>query len=76
MNLDERRFMSNHEAPQGQIYICGACGKRSRDVYGSNKIDRGWDASCMMNSVLVYENSIVMENGRVTAANAVEKESS
>ncbi len=64
--------MGNHVAPAGQVFVCAACGKRSKDKYGEQKIDRGWDASCMMNSFLVHEESIMMEGGRVKAATAVE----
>lgn len=70
----EKGRMANQEAPAGQVFVCGACGKRSRDEYGINPIDRGWDESCMMNSFLVYEKSIVLEGGRVKAATAVKKE--
>ncbi len=45
----------NKVAPEGQVFICAACGKRSKDRYGDQKIDHGWDASCMLNSVLCYE---------------------
>jgi len=45
----------NETAPEGQIFICSACGKRSKDKYGDQKIDRGWDISCMIYSVLCYE---------------------
>ena len=47
-------------APEGQVWICGACGKKSRTMYGfdaenkSTAIDRGWDESCMLNAVLCY----------------------
>lgn len=65
--------MANHIAPDGQLYVCGACGKRSKDRYGDQPIDQGWDVSCMMNSVLVYENSIELSpNGRVIKAQSVE----
>lgn len=42
-------------APTGYVYICGACGKRSRDIYGDQAIDRGWDVSCFINSSIVSE---------------------
>lgn len=65
--------MANHIAPDGQVYVCGACGKRSKDRYGDKAIDRGWDESCMMHAVLVYENSIELDsNGRVKRAQSVE----
>lgn len=39
-------------APVGQIWVCAACGKTSRDQYG----DKGtrWDESCVLNSVLCW----------------------
>lgn len=45
----------NETAPEGKIYVCCLCGKRSKDKYGDEKIDKGWDVSCMMNSILCYE---------------------
>ena len=64
---------SNRVAPKGQVYVCGACGKRSRDRYGDMPIDRMWDVSCMMHAVLVYEDSIELgPNGRVIRAKEVE----
>lgn len=47
-------------APEGQVWVCGACGKRARSRYGfdaqhqSTAIDRGWDESCMLNAVLCF----------------------
>ena len=65
----------NKEAPEGQVFVCAACGKRSRDKYGYQKIDRLWDESCMLNSVLVYEDSLKFDSktGRVISATAVEE---
>lgn len=46
----------NETAPEGQLYVCGACGKRSKSLYGiDDAIDSDWDESCMLNAVLVYE---------------------
>ncbi len=45
----------NTDAPEGQVYVCSACGKRSRDRYGEKAIDRGWDVSCALSAVLVQE---------------------
>lgn len=65
--------MGNHTAPKGQVYVCGVCGKRSRNKYGDQPIDHGWDINCMMHAVLVYENSTQLgENSRVIKADAVE----
>ena len=47
--------IGNKVAPEGQVYVCGACGKQSRDLYGFQKISSGWDESCMLNAVLCYE---------------------
>lgn len=41
-------------APKGMIWVCGACGKRTKDRYGT---DGGWDESCMLNAVLVPEDA-------------------
>lgn len=53
-------------APEGQIWVCAACGKTSRTKYGflenGARTDEkgqcvssyGWDESCMMNSVLCF----------------------
>jgi hypothetical protein len=51
-----------------------ACGKRSKDRYGDQKIDRGWDLSCALNAYLCYENSLVSKGGRVVRAVAVQEE--
>jgi len=45
----------NETAKPGHVFICLACGKRSRDRWGERKIDRGWDESCMMHSHEVTE---------------------
>lgn len=50
-------------APTGQIYVCATCGKRSRDRAGEAKIDSGWDESCMLHAVLVYEEKQAVTNG-------------
>jgi hypothetical protein len=64
--------MSSVLAPEGQVYVCGACGKRSRDVEGTQKVDRSWDESCMLHAVLCIEESLVFgAEGRVTAATPV-----
>lgn len=54
--------MSNVIAPAGQIYVCGACGKRSHDLYGKQPIDRGWDMSCTLNALLVLEDKLVLSD--------------
>ena len=46
----------NETAPEGQVWVCAACGKQSRDRYGY-----GWDESCMLHAVLCFEQK--NENG-------------
>lgn len=47
-------------APDGQLWVCAACGKRARSRYGfdsgnkSTVVDPGWDGACMLSAVLVY----------------------
>lgn len=48
------------------VYVCGACGKRSKDRFGYQAIDRGWDESCMLKSFLAFEDKLVISNGRVS----------
>lgn len=60
---DERR------APPGAIWVCGACGKTAEDQYGIiGDHSRGWDESCMLNAVLVKENSIKRQGDCVVSA--------
>ena len=57
---------SNIIAPEGQVWVCGACGKRSIDKYGDYPINHGWDASCMLHAFLAYKDKLVLkDNGRV-----------
>lgn len=50
--------MANQVAPDGQVFVCGACGKRSKDRCGAQKIDPGWDGSCMSHAILCYEQKV------------------
>lgn len=60
-------------APDGQIFVCGACGKTSKSIYGDELHGLGsWDESCMLNAVLCSEDSVVIEHGRAIKAEAVE----
>ena len=43
-------------APDGAVWVCGACGKTAQDRYGiKGQYDRGWDESCALNAVLVHK---------------------
>lgn len=63
----------NYKAPEGQIWVCGACGKTSEWRYGfdnNNKNcvrSRGWDESCVMNSLLVRLVKCEFDGDRVTS---------
>lgn len=58
--------VGNETAPPGSVWVCCACGKRSRDKYGFAPISRGWDESCMLNSECFEESRLVLdEYGRV-----------
>jgi len=50
-------------APDGRVWVCLACGKYTKDKFGS---DMGWDVSCVLNSVLCNVDELVYENGRVS----------
>jgi hypothetical protein len=43
----------NRVAHPGYVFKCRACGKRSKDRYGDDPIDEGFDESCMLRCVLV-----------------------
>lgn len=44
-------------APEGQVFVCGACGKTAKNRDGDRRDDGyySWDESCMLNAVLCYE---------------------
>jgi hypothetical protein len=60
-----------HVAEPGQVYVCGMCGKRSKDQYGDLRIDRGWDESCMLHAVLCDEASLKFKAGVLFAATSI-----
>lgn len=53
---NRQEIPEDRRAPEGKIWQCAVCGKRAEDKYGLiGKTDRGYDESCMLNSVLVEE---------------------
>jgi hypothetical protein len=54
--------MSDNIAPEGKIWVCGACGKTTKDKYAG---ERGWDESCMLNAILCDPEKLVWKDGRV-----------
>jgi hypothetical protein len=45
-------FEDRCQAPEGQVWVCGACGR-----YSKNSLDIG-DESCFLNAVLCYEEKV------------------
>lgn len=64
--------MAEEIAPEGKIWVCGACGKTSRGDYGTGS-DYGWDESCMLNAVLCYEEKRIDPRDGIVKWWAVEK---
>jgi hypothetical protein len=61
-----KEFQVNEIAKEGQIFVCSACGKMSSDLYGEQKISRGWDQFCSLNAILCLEDKLEYDiNGRV-----------
>jgi hypothetical protein len=54
--------MADHVAPEGQVWVCGACGKWSRTLHGDPDAVRvGWDVSCVLNAVLCRESHLTRD---------------
>ena len=63
---------SDRIAPEGQIWVCCACGKMSKDRNGPSFTHRMWDASCTLNSALFYTESLKLnKDGYVTEGTIV-----
>jgi len=58
-------------APEGTIFVCGACGKISKDMYGEES--SSWDESCMLNSVLCKADSFAKTGNWVAVKWELEK---
>ena len=54
---EQKAQIKGHEAPEGYRWVCLMCGKTSPEQTGVGG-DRGWDASCFLNSVLVESDHI------------------
>ncbi len=59
---------TNDVAGPGEVYVCAACGRRSKDRDGNLKIHSGWDTSCRTHAVKCREEDLIInpENGTVT----------
>lgn len=64
-------------ADPGTVWVCGACGKRARSRYGfdennkSTALDRGWDASCILNAILCVDSPILPWRAVEAAVSAI-----
>jgi len=57
---------SDRFAPDGAIWVCGACGKTHKDQYGlEGEGSRSWDESCALNAVLCHERKHVNSRGEI-----------
>ena len=67
MTRDEKENFAKykHQAPEGKVWVCAACGKRSKDIYGDKSLNYGWDVSCAMNSSLFDEDQLEIKDGLV-----------
>lgn len=63
---------TNEVAGPGEVFVCAACGRRSRDRNGDHKIHSGWDTSCRTHAVKYREADLVLDpkTGVVTAVKA------
>lgn len=53
---------ANKTAPDGSVWVCLACGKRSNDQYGTLALTPGWDESCALNCELYREDRLVLND--------------
>ena len=70
--MKQQTETGNKVAPKGYVFVCLACGKRSRDRYGMKPISYGWDVSCTLNCDMFREEDLVLNehDGRVTEIKA------
>lgn len=52
---ENQKFNDDHEAPAGQIWVCGACRKTAQNSVTHKGASHGWDVACFLNSVLCYD---------------------
>lgn len=50
--MSAKDWKAQYEAPEGQEWVCGACGN-----HGKNRVDIG-DEACFLNAVLCYERGL------------------
>jgi len=65
--------MSDVKAPKDCLFVCCACGKTSKNLYGSGERASGWDASCVLNARLFKKSDLEYGNdNRVNKINGPE----
>jgi len=69
MSAADPKIKGNEIADAGKVFLCLACGKRSRDLFGYQKVDSGWDESCMLNAREIEESKLTIVNNRVVKVN-------
>ena len=52
---------TNEIAGPGEVFVCAACGRRSKDRNGDQKIHSGWDTSCRTHAVKCREEDLVLD---------------
>jgi hypothetical protein len=52
---------TNEVAGPGEVFVCVACGRRSKDRNGDQKIHSGWDTSCRTHAVKCREEDLVLD---------------
>jgi hypothetical protein len=59
---------TNDVAGPGEVFVCAACGRRSKDRNGDQKIHSGWDTSCRTWAVKCREQDLIIapKSGIVT----------
>lgn len=58
------------KAPEGAVWVCGACGKTSPKLYGGKGAMRHWDDSCAINAFLAKDDESLIrgDDKRVVSA--------
>jgi len=51
----------NKIAGPGEVFVCTACGRLSRDRDGYHKIHSGWDTSCRTHAVKYQRKDLILD---------------
>jgi len=50
----EKDWEKKYDAPPGQVWVCGACGKMANNRSSGGR-SYGWDVSCFLHAVLCHD---------------------